>query len=133
MIRAATFKSPFLLGFEHLEKLVERNTRKAGDGYPPYNVEVADDAMHIALAVAGFARAELRVVVSGNELTVRGNRGQPDGGNFVHRGIAARPFERSFVLADGVEVRGAQLEHGMLRIDLVRRTLETAPRTIEIK
>ena len=132
MMRNLPFKSPFLLGFEHLEQLVERSARTAGDGYPPYNIEASQDGLTITLAVAGFTSDMLAVTLTENLLAVRGRRADSNEGNFMHRGIAARPFERSFVLADCLEVRGANLEHGMLRIELARRKVETRTRNIEI-
>ncbi len=133
MTRNAYFRSPFLLGFDHLEKLVEQSARSAGDGYPPYNIEATEGGLCIAVAVAGFRRDELGITLLDNQLTIRGRQSDTGSHNFVHRGIAARAFERAFVLADGLEVLGATLEHGMLRIDIARRKVETAPRHIEIK
>ncbi len=132
MQRTTAFGSPFLLGFEHLERLVERTAKAGGDGYPPYNIEENDSGLQITLAVAGFARDELAVTVEDNQLVVRGKQLETDGKTFLHRGIAARQFLRSFVLADGIEVSAAALEHGLLKIDLVRPRAESAVRTIEI-
>ena len=132
--------SPFLLGFERLERLLERSRNAAPEGYPPYNVEelpgdsIGNEAgLRLTLAVAGFARDELSVTVEDNQLAVRGRRQEDDGKTFLHRGIAARQFLRSFVLADGIEVAGAALENGLLRIDLSRPQSESRVRTIEIK
>ena len=118
-----TFAShPHLLGFEQLDRLVERTARTGNDGYPPYNIEQCSDASYrITLAVAGFAEAELAIMLENNQLSIRGRQcDAEDGRVFLHRGIAARQFQRSFVLADGVDVTGATLEHGLLHIDLAR-------------
>jgi HSP20 family molecular chaperone IbpA len=125
--------SPFLLGFDRLERLLERSRNAAPEGYPPYNVEEIADGLRLTLAVAGFARDELAVTVEDNQLTIRGRQKEENGKTFLHRGIAARQFLRSFVLADGIEVTGAALENGLLRIDLTRPAAESRVRTIEIK
>jgi HSP20 family molecular chaperone IbpA len=124
MNRSILFDSPFLLGFEHTRNLIERAAKAAAESYPPYNVEDrGDGGLRITLAVAGFSPDQLEVTVEDRQLTVAGRR---DGGAarpedaFLHRGIAARGFIRSFVLADGMEVEGALLEHGLLHIDLAR-------------
>ncbi len=126
---------PYLLGFEQLERLVERTAKAAGDGYPPFNIEaVAENAYRITLAVAGFREAELAITVEDRQLVVRGRQADDTGERvFLHRGIAARAFQRSFVLADGVEVAGASLEHGLLHIDLARSVPETVVQTISIR
>lgn len=125
---------PYLLGFEQLERLVERTAKTSGDGYPPFNIEaVADNAYRITLAVAGFREADLAITVEDRQLVVRGR--QPDDEVervFLHRGIAGRAFQRSFVLADGVEVAGASMELGLLHIDLRRAVPETVVQTIRI-
>ncbi len=131
-----TFAShPYLLGFENLDRLVERTAKSGSDGYPPYNIEQRGDASYrITLALAGFAEADLAITLENNQLVIRGRQGDDDcdGRTFLHRGIAARQFQRSFVLADGVEVTGAMLEHGLLHIDLARSAPETVVRTIAI-
>ena len=130
-----TFAShPYLLGFEQLDRLVERTAKSGNDGYPPYNIEQRSDASYrITLAVAGFAEAELSITLENNQLVIRGRQEDSDDGRvFLHRGIAARQFQRSFVLADGVEVSGAKLENGLLHIDLHRAEPETVVRTIAI-
>jgi HSP20 family molecular chaperone IbpA len=132
MQRTTPFGSPFLLGFEHLERLLER-TAKAGDGYPPYNIEETDAGLSITLAVAGFAREELSVTVEDNQLVIRGKQAEANGRTFLHRGIAARQFLRSFVLADGIEVTAAALENGLLKIDLARPAVQPSVRVVEIK
>jgi HSP20 family molecular chaperone IbpA len=138
MNRHTTFASPYLLGFEHLERLLERTIRTGGDGYPPYNIEQTDDGgIRITLAVAGFAQGELSVTEEDRQLVVRGRQAEApteDGGKtFLHRGIAARQFLRSFVLADGIEVTAAALENGLLKIDLARRVVQPSVRSVEIK
>ena len=124
MNRSVLFDSPFLLGFEHTRGLIERAAKAAAESYPPYNVEdLGDGGLRITLAVAGFAPEQLEVTVEDRQLTIAGRRGegaaQPED-TFLHRGIAARGFIRSFVLADGMVVGEASLEHGLQHIDLVR-------------
>jgi HSP20 family molecular chaperone IbpA len=125
---------PFLLGFEQLERLVERTAKAGADGYPPYNIErLGDNDYRITLAVAGFRDGDLQITVEDRQLVVRGR--QDDGEEtrvFLHRGIAARQFQRSFVLADGVEVAGARLENGLLHVDLRRQIPEPVVQTIRI-
>jgi HSP20 family molecular chaperone IbpA len=133
MNNRAFLNSPFLLGFERLERLLERSQRAALEGYPPYNVEETQDGLRLTLAVAGFDRDELAVTVEDNQLVIRGRQIEAEGKTFLHRGIAARQFLRSFVLADGIEVSSAALENGLLKIDLARPKAESPVRTIEIK
>lgn len=125
---------PYLLGFEQLERLVERTAKSSGDGYPPFNIEAtADNAYRITLAVAGFREADLAITVEDRQLVVRGRQPDDEGSRvFLHRGIAGRAFQRSFVLADGVEVAGASMDHGLLHIDLRRAVPETVVQTIRI-
>ncbi len=122
--RTILFDSPFLLGFDHTRALIDRAQRAAADSYPPYNVEQRGEAqVRITLAVAGFAPDDLAVTLEGRQLTIAGKREgveKPDGEAFLHRGIAARGFVRNFVLADGLEVEAARLEHGLLHVDMVR-------------
>ena len=123
MNRSILFDSPFLLGFEHTRALVERAAKAAAESYPPYNVEDrGEGAIRITLAVAGFSPDQLEVTVEDRQLVVAGKReaGAKAEEAYLHRGIAARGFIRSFVLADGMEVEGATLEHGLLHIDLIR-------------
>ncbi len=131
------FESPFLLGFEQFERTLNRIAKSAGDGYPPYNIEqVGDDGIRITIAVAGFTKDDLDVALEENQLVIRGKRrGEQDEQDrvFLHRGIAARQFQRAFVLADGIEVVGAALDSGLLSIDLRRPSPETVSRKIEIK
>ncbi len=134
--RTILFDSPFLLGFEHTRALIERAAKAAADSYPPYNVEqTAEQRFCITLAVAGFSPDQLSVTVENNQLVVSGKRdgdGRADAA-YLHRGIAARGFMRSFVLADGMEVEGAVLEHGLLHIDVVRLEPERNVRRIAIR
>lgn len=124
---------PFLLGFDQLERLVER-TAKSENGYPPYNIEkVSENAFRISLAVAGFAEDDLVVTVEDRQLVVRGRQTEEDADRvFLHRGIAARQFQRTFLLADGVDVAGAALANGLLHIDLTRAVPESVVQTIRI-
>lgn len=125
---------PFLLGFEQLERLVEHTARTGNDGYPPYNIEQTSDwSYRITLAVAGFREADLAITVEDRQLVVRGRQAEDaEQRVFLHRGIAARQFQRSFVLADKVEVTGASMENGLLHIDLSRTKPETVLQRIEI-
>lgn len=126
---------PHLLGFEQLERLVERTAKTAGDSYPPFNIEATgENAYRITLAVAGFREADLAITVEDRQLVVRGRQAEGDEGRmFLHRGIAARAFQRAFVLAEGVEVAGAMMEHGLLHIDLRRAVPEPVVQTIRIR
>jgi HSP20 family molecular chaperone IbpA len=136
--RTIVFDSPFLLGFEHTRALIERATKAAAETYPPYNVEqLAEDRLRITLAVAGFSPDQLHVTVEGNQLIVAGRREaegeRGDGSGYLHRGIAARGFMRTFVLADGMEVETATLEHGLLHVDVVRPEPEKQIKRITIR
>lgn len=138
MNRAPMFDSPFLLGFEHTRTLIERAAKAAAESYPPYNVEeTGTGRVRITLAVAGFTPDQLQVAVEDNQLTVAGRKEaeqrNADDKAYLHRGIAARGFLRSFVLADGLEVEQALLEHGLLHIDLVRPEPVRAVRQIPIR
>ena len=131
-----TFAShPYLLGFEQFDRLVERSAKSGAEGYPPYNIEqTGEGAYRISLAVAGFAEGDLEITLEANQLVIRGRQAEePENRVFLHRGIAARQFQRSFVLADGVEVKGAALENGLLHVDLERAAPERLARTIAIK
>ena len=137
MNRSILFDSPFLLGFEHTRSLIERAAKAAAESYPPYNVEdCGDGSLRITLAVAGFTPDQLSVTVEDRQLTIQGRRdgdpGKP-GEAYLHRGIAARGFIRSFVLADGMVVDGATLEHGLLHIDLVRPEPEKRVTNVPIR
>jgi len=135
--RTILFDSPFLLGFDHTRALIDRAAKAAAESYPPYNVEQLGEAdVRITLAVAGFTPDDLNITLEGRQLTVAGKRedaGKSGGEQaFLHRGIAARGFVRAFVLADGLEVVGARLEHGLLHVDLTRPQAERAVRRIPI-
>ena len=133
--RTILFDSPFLLGFDHTRALIDRAAKAAAESYPPYNVEQRGDAgVRITLAVAGFASDDLAITLEGRQLTIAGKRDDAgkDPQAFLHRGIAARGFVRSFVLADGLEVEDARLEHGLLHVDLVRPKDTPAVRRIPI-
>ena len=137
MNRSLIFDSPFLLGFEHTRNLIERAAKAAAESYPPYNVEDrGDGGLRITLAVAGFAPEQLQVSVEDRQLVIAGKRDGPQGKTddaYLHRGIAARGFIRSFVLADGMAVDDATLEHGLLHIDLVRPEPERRVLSVPIR
>ncbi|MGI9522827.1 MAG: Hsp20 family protein [Hyphomicrobiaceae bacterium] len=138
MSRMSVLSNPLLLGFEDIERLLDRITKSGGDSYPPYNIERVPrsanlpERMRITLAVAGFGRDDLEITVEDSQLVVRGNQDSDDDRAFLHRGIATRKFQRTFVLADGIEVRSANLENGLLCIDLVRLETEKVVKRIEI-
>lgn len=125
---------PFLLGFDQLERLVERTAKSGNDGYPPYNIEQSSENRYrITLALAGFQEEDLSITVEDRQLVIRGRqRDDSEGRIFLHRGIATRQFQRSFVLADGVDVSGATMENGLLHVDLKRDVPETVVQTIQI-
>lgn len=141
MSRVSLFSSPLLLGFDDVERLLDRATKSSGDGYPPYNIERlageggAPERLRITLAVAGFSRSELEITLEDGQLTISGRQTEvsDEGRNFLHRGIAARQFQRSFVLADGMTVSGAGLKNGLLEIDLERPEPQRAARRIDIR
>ena len=126
---------PFLLGFDQLERLVERTAKTGNEGYPPYNIEqTSENSYRITLAVAGFAEGDLTITVENRQLVILGRQGEERGDRvYLHRGIAARQFQRTFVLADGVDVGAAIMEHGLLHIDLKRALPEAVIQKIEIK
>lgn len=125
---------PYLLGFEQLERLMERTAKSDNNGYPPFNIEqTSETSYRITLAVAGFAEADLAITVEDRQLLIRGRQGEEDDGRvYLHRGIAGRQFQRSFVLAEGVDVAGATLEHGLLHVDLNKAEPERVVQTINI-
>ena len=134
MSRMSVFNSPLLLGFDHFERTLDRVNKASTEGYPPYNIEQIGDAkLRITLAVAGFSMSELSVEVEDNQLIVRGKQADDPARVYLHRGIAARQFQRSFVLADGIVVDGAKLDNGLLHVELRRPTPAMAARRIEIK
>ncbi|MGV6874927.1 Hsp20 family protein [Pseudochelatococcus sp. B33] len=138
MSRVPSLSSPFLLGFDEIERALDRVTKNANDGYPPYNIERipgeanAPDRLRITLAVAGFLREQLEITVDENQLVIRGRQTEDKNRHYLHRGIAARQFQRSFLLADGMEVLGADLANGLLSIDLVRPEAQRIVRRIDI-
>ena len=137
MSRVPSLSSPFLLGFDEIERVLDRVT-KAADGYPPYNIERVPrderdpERLRITLAVAGFTREQLDVSIEENQLVIRGRQRDDDERAYLHRGIAARQFSRAFVLADGMEVRSARLADGLLEINLERLEPKRLVRRIEI-
>ncbi len=138
MSRMSVFSSPFMLGFDELERMLDHATKSAGDGYPPYNIERvlanngSGDALRITLAVAGFSRDEMDITIEENQLIISGRQTDEKERDYLHRGIAARQFKRTFVLADGMEVKGADMENGLLSIDLIRPEPTKTVRSIEI-
>ncbi|MCW8086374.1 Hsp20 family protein [Sabulicella glaciei] len=134
MSRSSLFGSPLFLGFDHLEQMLDRVGKNA-EGYPPYNIEQTGEArLRITLAVAGFSMEELAITQEDNQLVIRGRqRDDSEGRVFLHRGIAARQFQRAFVLAEGIEVEGALLDNGLLHIDLKRPMPEVRVRSIPIQ
>ena len=138
MSRPTLMNSPFLLGFDEIEKALERVTRTASDGYPPYNIERlpgednVPERLRITLAVAGFSRDQLAITLEEGQLVIRGRQQDDRERQFLHRGIAARQFQRSFLLAEGMQVLGADLADGLLSVDLVRPEPERVIKTIDI-
>jgi HSP20 family molecular chaperone IbpA len=139
MSRIPLLSSPLLLGFEEIERQIDRATKGGGDGYPPYNIERIDatndegDTLRITLAVAGFSRNQLEITLADSQLIVRGKQTDDKARNYLYRGIAARQFTRTFVLAEGIEVKSADLADGLLSIDLRRLEPERLVRTIDIR
>ncbi len=133
MTRMSVFSSPLLLGFDHIERVLDRVNKSSAEGYPPYNIEqTGDHALRISLAVAGFSDDDLSVTVEDNQLVIRGRNAEDASERvFLHRGIASRQFSRSFVLAEGIEVKNAGLDNGLLHIDLEQPVPE--PKVTEIK
>ena len=140
MPRMSVFNSPLLLGFDHFERMLDRASKASAEGYPPYNIEqIGENGLRITLAVAGFCMDDLNVVLEDNQLVIRGQLedrggdGGEDGRVYLHRGIASRQFQRSFVLAEGIEVMGANLDNGLLFINLKRLQPDPEVRTIKIE
>jgi HSP20 family molecular chaperone IbpA len=135
MTKISFASHPFLLGFEQLDRLVERTEKTGNEGYPPYNIEQSSDNIYrITLAVAGFREDDLSITLENAQLVIRGRQVDDDEGRvFLHRGIAARQFQRSFVLAEGVEVGGASMENGLLHVDLQRSVPDAVVQTINIE
>lgn len=133
MSRLSLFNSPLLLGFDHVERVLDRVAKTATEGYPPYNIEqTGPDDLRITLAVAGFSRDALAVSVEENQLIIRGRQADDPQRTYLHRGIAARQFQKSFVLAEGIEITRATLDNGLLHVDLRRPTPATVVRSIPI-
>lgn len=131
--RLSLFDSPMFLGFDHFEETFNRLHKNASEGYPPYNIEQThDNGLRITLAVAGFTMDELDVEIDKNQLTIRGQQKDETQKLYLHRGIAARQFQRSYVLADGMEILGASLDNGLLHIDMERHEPESSARKIKI-
>jgi len=134
MSRLSLFNSPLLLGFDQFERTLDRISKAGSEGYPPYNIEqVSEDGLRITLAVAGFGLDDLEIQTEDNQLTIRGKQTDDESRVYLHRGIAARQFQRSFVLAEGIEVTGASLDNGLLSVDLRRPKVEPQVRTVPIK
>jgi len=138
MVRVTALSSPFLLGFDQIERALDKASRPASDGYPPYNIErvaASDDAperLRIALAVAGFSRDEIEVTQEESQLWIRGRQQDARERDYIHRGIAARQFQRSFLLAEGMQVLGAELANGLLSVDVARPQPERQVKKISI-
>ena len=134
MPRVSVFNSPFLLGFEQFEQTLDRISKMPAEGYPPYNIEqVGTNSLRITLAVAGFTEADLSIELEDNQLLIRGRQTDDADRVYLHRGIAARQFQRSFVLAEAIEIIGAELDNGLLHVDLVRPEPEPRVQKIKIK
>ena len=134
MTRLSLFNNPLLLGFDQFERTLDRIAKSSAEGYPPYNIEQIDEhGLRITLAVAGFSANDLSVQIEDNQLVVRGKQTEEPGRIYLHRGIAARQFQRSFVLADGIQVTGASLDSGLLNIDLKRPPAETRVQKVDIR
>jgi len=134
MNRLSLFSSPLLLGFDHFERALDRVSKASADGYPPYNIEqLGEDRLRITLAVAGFTMDDLSVQIEDTQLVIRGKQTDDRERIYLHRGIAARQFQRSFVLAEGIEVVGASLDNGLLHVEIVRPFIEPKVRKVEIK
>lgn len=134
MSRLSLFNSPLLLGFDQFERTLDRVAKGGAEGYPPYNIEqLSETRLRITLAVAGFSLDDLDIQVEDNQLSVRGKQQDDPDRVYLYRGIAARQFQRSFVLADGIEVAGATLDNGLLSIDLERPKVEPKVRKVPIE
>jgi HSP20 family molecular chaperone IbpA len=138
MSRVSVLHSPYLLGFDDIERALDQLAKTTSDGYPPYNIERipksedGPDSLRITLAVAGFTRDQLEITVAERQLIIRGRQQEPRDRHYLHRGIAARQFQRSFLLAEGMRVVAAELVHGLLSVDLVRPEPERLIKTIDI-
>lgn len=133
MPRVSMFNSPLVLGFDHFESMIDQLTKAGSDGYPPYNIEqISERELRITLAVAGFEEEELQISLEQNQLLVHGRQHEDESRIYLHRGIAARQFQKRFVLAEGMEVLGAELDNGLLHIDLARPELTNIVQKINI-
>ncbi len=138
MVRVAALSSPFLLGFDDIERALDKASKTASDGYPPYNIEriapvgAAPEMLRITLAVAGFAQDQIEVTHEENQLFIRGRQAEDKSRCYLHRGIAARQFQRSFLLAEGMQVLGAEMTNGLLSIDLARPQQDRTVRKINV-
>lgn len=133
MSRLSLFNSPFLLGFDDLERLMDTTAKASSDGYPPYNIEqIGEDGLKITLALAGFSEDDLTVMIEDHQLIIRGKQEDDKSRTYLHRGIATRQFQRSFILAEGIEVVGASLDSGLLHVHLVRPKVESRQRIVKI-
>ncbi|HJN25924.1 MAG TPA: Hsp20 family protein [Rhodospirillales bacterium] len=135
MSRLSGFNSPLCLGFDHFERILDQASKASAEGYPPYNIEqCGENELRITIAVAGFSMDDLNVTTEDNQLVVRGRRCEEDRDRiYLHRGIAARQFQRSFVLAEGIEIKGALMDNGLLHVDLIRHVPEPEIRNIKIE
>ena len=135
MSRLTGFNSPLLLGFDHFERILDQASKASAEGYPPYNIEqCGENELRITVAVAGFSMDDLNVTTEDNQLVIRGRHCEDDSDRvYLHRGIAARQFQRSFILAEGIEITGASIDNGLLHVDLIRHVPEPEIRTIKIK
>ena len=133
MNRLSLFNSPFLLGFDQVERTIDRISKLSTDAYPPYNIEqISESILRITVAVAGFEKNELKVNLEGNQLIIRGGKSESDTEKiFIHRGIATRQFQRRFIIAEGIEVDGASIENGLLNIDLSQPISQEKSKTIK--
>ena len=135
MSRMSVFNSPFLLGFDQFERTIDRISKLSSDSYPPYNIEqISPNSLRITIAVAGFNKKDLDISLEGNQLQIRGSRVDNDAERiFIHRGIATRQFQRNFILAEGIEVKEASMDNGLLSIDLTQPLNNEESKKIEIK
>jgi HSP20 family molecular chaperone IbpA len=135
MSRLSSFNSPLLLGFDHFERVLNQASKTSAEGYPPYNIEqCSENELRITIAVAGFEMADLSVTTEDNQLVVRGRRSEDERKRvYLHRGIAARQFQRSFVMAEGIEIKGASMNNGLLHVELIRHIPEPEIRNIKIE
>jgi HSP20 family molecular chaperone IbpA len=132
--RLSVFDSPLFLGFDQFERTLDRIKKSANEGYPPYNIEqTSEHGLRITLAVAGFSMNDLEILLEQNQLTIRGKQSEDAGRVYIHRGIAARQFQRSFALADGIEILGAHLNNGLLHVEMKRVQPETQVKKIPIQ